>query len=83
MQEIIFYKVDVSGCLLGQGLELGTTENKCRKWPERDSNPEPLDCDSMHSPLSHAASYNRLLLNTQQRNDTNITCDMALHNITL
>ena len=26
--------------------ELGTTEHKFSKWPERDSNPGPPDCES-------------------------------------
>ena len=26
--------------------ELGTTEHKSSKWPERDSNPGPPDCES-------------------------------------
>jgi len=30
----------------GRGFELGTTENKCIKWPGRDSNPGPPDCKS-------------------------------------
>ena len=30
----------------GQGFELGTTKNKSSKWPERDSNRGPLDCES-------------------------------------
>ena len=30
----------------GRGFELGTTENKSSKWPERDSNPGPPDCES-------------------------------------
>ena len=30
----------------GQGFELGTTENKSSKRPERDSNPGPPDCES-------------------------------------
>ena len=30
----------------GQGYELGTTEYKFSKWPERDSNPGPPDCES-------------------------------------
>ena len=30
----------------GQGFELGTTKNKSSKWPERDWNPGPLDCES-------------------------------------
>ena len=30
----------------GRGFELGTTEDKSSKWPERDSNPEPPDCES-------------------------------------
>ena len=30
----------------GQGFELGTTEIKSSKWPERDSNPGPPDCES-------------------------------------
>ena len=30
----------------GRGFELGTTENKSSKWPERDSNLGPPDCDS-------------------------------------
>ena len=30
----------------GRGFELGTTENKSSKWPERDSNPGPPDCKS-------------------------------------
>ena len=30
----------------GLGFELGTTENKSSKWPERDSNPGPPDCES-------------------------------------
>ena len=30
----------------GRGFELGTTENKSSKWPERDSNPGPRDCES-------------------------------------
>ena len=29
-----------------QGFELGTTANKSSKWPERDSNPGPPDCES-------------------------------------
>ena len=60
-------------CNGGRGFELGTTEKKSRKWPEQGLKPEPPDCDSMHSPLGQAASYHRLLLNTQQRNDTNVT----------
>ena len=30
----------------GRGVELGTTENKSRKWPERDSNQGLLDDES-------------------------------------
>ena len=30
----------------GRRSELGPTENKSSKWPERDSNPEPPDCES-------------------------------------
>ena len=61
-------------CNPGRGFELGMCpENKSRKWRERDLNSEPLNCDSTASPLGNAASYNRLLLNTQQRNDTNVT----------
>ena len=30
----------------GRGFELGTTENKSSKWPERDLNPGPSDCKS-------------------------------------
>ena len=30
----------------GRGFELGTTENKSSKWPERDLNPGPPDCES-------------------------------------
>ena len=30
----------------GRGFELGTTEHKSSKWPERDSNPGPPDCES-------------------------------------
>ena len=30
----------------GRGFELGTTENKSSKRPERDSNPRPPDCES-------------------------------------
>ena len=30
----------------GRGFELGTTEHKSGKWPERDSNPGPSDCES-------------------------------------
>ena len=37
----------------GQGFELGTTENKSSKWPERDSNPVPPP----GWPLGHAASH--------------------------
>ena len=33
-------------CKCGRGLELGTAENKCSKWPERDSNPGTPDCES-------------------------------------
>ena len=33
-------------CERGRGFELGTTENKSSKWPERDSNPGPPDCES-------------------------------------
>ena len=29
-----------------RGSELGTTEYKSSKWPERDSNPGPPDCES-------------------------------------
>ena len=29
-----------------QGFELGTTENKSSKLSQRDSNPEPPDCES-------------------------------------
>jgi len=29
-----------------RGFELGTTENKSSKWPERDSNPGPPDFES-------------------------------------
>ena len=29
-----------------RGFELGTTEHKSSKWPERDSNPGPPDCES-------------------------------------
>ena len=36
----------------GRGFELGKTENKSSKWPERDSNPGPPDCE----PLDHADS---------------------------
>ena len=61
-------------CNPSRGFELGMCpENRSRKWPERDLNSEPLNCDSTASALGHAASYNRLLLNTQQRNDTNVT----------
>ena len=30
----------------GREFELGTTEHKSSKWPERDSNPGPPDCES-------------------------------------
>ena len=30
----------------GQEFELGTTEYKSSKWPERDPNPGPPDCES-------------------------------------
>ena len=30
----------------GRGYELGTTKTKSSKWPERDSNPRPPDCES-------------------------------------
>ena len=30
----------------GLGFELGTTKNKASKWPERDWNPGPPDCES-------------------------------------
>ena len=30
----------------GRGFELEKTENKSYKWPERDSNPGPRDCES-------------------------------------
>ena len=30
----------------GRGFELGTTENKSSKWPERDSNQGPPDFES-------------------------------------
>ena len=30
----------------GQGFELGTTKNKSSKWPERDLNLGPPDCES-------------------------------------
>ena len=36
----------------GREFELGTTEHKSSKWPERYSNPGPPDCD----PLGHADS---------------------------
>ena len=29
-----------------RGSELGPTENKSSRWPERDSNPRPPDCES-------------------------------------
>ena len=29
----------------GRGFELGTTENKSSKWPERDANPGPPDSE--------------------------------------
>ena len=31
---------------VGLGFELGTTDKKSSKWPQRGSNPEPLDCES-------------------------------------
>ena len=30
----------------GRKFELGTTEHKSSKWPERDLNPGPPDCES-------------------------------------
>ena len=30
----------------GREFELGTTEHNSSKWPERDSNPRPPDCES-------------------------------------
>ena len=30
----------------GREFKLGTTEHKSSKWPERDSNPGPPDCES-------------------------------------
>ena len=30
----------------GRGFDLVTTENKSSKWPGRDSNPRPPDCES-------------------------------------
>ena len=35
----------------GRGFELGTNENKSRKWPEQDSNPGPPNCESDARPL--------------------------------
>ena len=39
----------------GRGFELGTAENKSSKWPERDSNPGPPDCESDAKTTRHAA----------------------------
>ena len=33
----------------GRGFELRTTENKSSKWPERDLNPGPPDCDQSNA----------------------------------
>ena len=30
----------------GEGFEIGTTKNKSSKWPEQDSDPRMLDCQS-------------------------------------
>ena len=41
----------------GRGFELGTTENKSSKWPERDSNPDRRIASPTRWPLGHAASW--------------------------
>ena len=30
----------------GEGFQLGTTDNRSSKWPERNSNPGQPDCES-------------------------------------
>ena len=56
----------------GRGFELRTTENKSSKWPERDSNPGPPDCESdalttrpccLPKGMASSQSYERCFLN--------------------
>ena len=44
----------------GRRFELGTTENKSSKWPERDSNPDRRIASSTCRPLGHVASLKGL-----------------------
>ena len=59
-------------CNGGRGFELGTSENKSRKSPAR-AGLEPGTAGLWFDTLTTPASYNRLLSNTQQLNDTNVT----------
>ena len=44
------------------GFEIGTAKNKSSKWPEQDSNPGLLDCESDVLTNSHTASQVSLVL---------------------
>ena len=52
---------------LGRGFELGKTENKSYKWPERDSNPGPRDCES-----DALTTRSRCLLNQDKTIQTDV-----------
>ena len=50
-----------------RGFQLGTANNKSSKWPERDSNPGPPDCQS--DAMTTRIQYATLPLTTERERE--------------
>ena len=58
----------------GREFELRTTEHKSSKWPERDSNPGPPDCES-----DALTTRPRCLLTKNEKKNEIEMCELEMH----